>query len=306
MLILVVFCRLIVRTAVVHTNMSNMAHVEDGNVKFIKNEMNRLFETLDLEVDQLELSASDTQRHKIINARIHRAFDLFSTLVVQLISGKNQINEDKLNDVIAEHSKLQDNYNKLEEELIQTKIENDAHQQSLKCDSIRLHNVSVPTPPTHDQRAREDVVNTVLDYMKDANIPLERADIKSAYRPRKEGQPGHNIYVSFLRGFDRVKILRQRKTKMTDNQEFKRKRPNSIITEDLTPLRQLISYKLRQDKQNVKTSWSIDGKIKCIRQGQGDHDQPISINTPYDLTKVGWQPSDVKKFIRENMLKNLD
>ena len=92
---------------------------------------------------------------------------------------------------------------------------------------------------------------------------------------------------------------------MTDNQEFQRKRSNSFITEDLTPLRQLISYRLRQDKQKIKKSWSIDGKIKCILQGQGD-DKPISINTPYDLTKVGWQSSDVKKFIRENMLKNHD
>ena len=92
---------------------------------------------------------------------------------------------------------------------------------------------------------------------------------------------------------------------MTDNEEFQRKRSNSFITEDLTPLRQLISYRLRQDKQKIKKCWSIDGKIKCILQGQGD-DKPISINTPYDLTKVGWQSSDVKKFIRENMLKNHD
>ena len=302
---LVAFCRLLVRTAVTQSNISNMAHVEDVNVEFLQNGMKGLFETFDVEVDQLELSALDTQRHKMINARIQRVTDLFSTLVVQLISGKNQINDEKLNDVVAENIKLRDNYNKIEEELIQTKIEHDQHQQSLKCDSIRLHNVSVPTPSTQDPRAREDVVNTVIDYMADANITLERADIKSAYRPMKEGRPGSNIYVSFLRGFDRVKILRQRKTKMTDNQEFQRRRSNSFITEDLTPLRQLISYRLRQDKQKIKKSWSIDGKIKCILQGQGD-DKPISINTPYDLTKVGWQSSDVKKFICENMLKNHD
>ena len=74
----------------------------------------------------------------------------------------------------------------------------------------------------------------------------------------------------------------------------------------LTPLRQLIAYKLRQDKANIKKSWSIDGKIKCIMQGQGDTDTPITINTPYDLVKVGWESNDVKKFIRENMLKNND
>ena len=41
-------------------------------------------------------------------------------------------------------------------------------------------------------------------------------------------------------------------------------------------------------------------------QGQGDTDTPITINTPYDLVKVGWESNDVKKFIRENMLKYHD
>ena len=84
---LVAFCRLLVRTAVTQSNISNMAHVEDVNVEFLQNGMKGLFETFDVEVDQLELSASDTQRHKMINARIHRVTDLLSTLVVQLISG---------------------------------------------------------------------------------------------------------------------------------------------------------------------------------------------------------------------------
>ena len=93
---------------------------------------------------------------------------------------------------------------------------------------------------------------------------------------------------------------------MTDNPEFQRKRQGSFITEDLTPLRQLIAYKLRQDKQKIKKSWSIDGKIKCILAGHDDNATPISINNPYDLTKAGWEPTDVKNFIRENMLKYHD
>ena len=286
--------------------MSYVAQVEDPNVKFLKDRMKPLFATFDQEVEELNLSGLDTQRHKLLNSRIQRTTDLFSTLVVELIQGMNQTNEENLNNQIAENTKLKDNYNKLEENLIQTKIENDAHQQSLKCDSIRIHNVKVPTPPSQNSRDREDVVNTVIEYMSDANIPLERADIRSAYRPMKEGRPGSNIYVSFLRGFDRLKILRQRKTKMTENPEFQRKRQGSFITEDLTPFRQLIAYRLRQDKQRVKKSWTIDGKLKCILVGQDDNFTPISINNPYDLIKVGWETSDVKKFIRENLLKYHD
>ena len=157
--------------------------------------------------------------------------------------------------------------------------------------------------PPLAQNGREDVTKTVLDYFSDASIPMDRADIKSAYWPMKDGVKGSNIYVSFLRGFDRIRVLKQRKAKMTDNTEFQRKRRGSFITEDLTPLRQHIAYKLRQDKLRIKKSWSIDGKLKCIKQGQSDSDTPISIDTPYDLTKVGWEPNEVKQFIRDNMLK---
>ena len=93
---------------------------------------------------------------------------------------------------------------------------------------------------------------------------------------------------------------------MTENHEFQRKGQGSFITEDLTPFRQLIAYKLRQDKQKAKKSWTIDGKIKCILVGQDDNVTPISISNPYDLIKVGWEKSDVKKFIRENLLKYHD
>ena len=89
---------------------------------------------------------------------------------------------------------------------------------------------------------------------------------------------------------------------MTDNAEFRSKRPSSFITEDLTPLRQLISYKLRQDKTRIKKSWSIDGKIKVLKVNQSDTDKPITIDSPFDLTHVGWTPEEIKQFNRENLL----
>ena len=120
----------------------------------------------------------------------------------------------------------------------------------------------------------------------------------------KGGVKGTNIYCTFLRGSDKINVLRQRKAKMSDNDAFKRKRHNAFITEDLTPLRQLISFKLRQDKDRIAKSWSMDGKIKFLNKGHTDEDKPITIDSPYDLKEAGWSPEEIDDFINQNILSN--
>ena len=96
-----------------------MAQVQEANLKFLQDGMKPLFTSFEQEVESLATSGADKQRHNLINARLHKVTDLFSRLVVDLISGMNQINEEKLNNQIAENTKLQDNYNKLKDNLIQ-------------------------------------------------------------------------------------------------------------------------------------------------------------------------------------------
>ena len=127
--------------------------------------------------------------------------------------------------------------------------------------------------------------------------------IKSAFRPMKHGAKGTNIYCTFLKGSDKVNVLKQRKIKMTDSSTFRQKRPNAFITEDLTPLRQFISYKLRHDKARISKTWTMDGKIKCLKAGHQENDKPITIDSPYDLKEVGWSDTEIKAFIHENLLK---
>ena len=91
---------------------------------------------------------------------------------------------------------------------------------------------------------------------------------------------------------------------MSDNDAFKRKRPNAFITEDLTPLRQLISFKLRQDKDRIAKSWSMDGKIKFLKNGHKAEDKPITIDSPYDLKEAEWSTEEIKDFIYQNILNN--
>ena len=92
---------------------------------------------------------------------------------------------------------------------------------------------------------------------------------------------------------------------MTDSDDFKRKRPGTFITEDLTPLRQLISYKLRHDVRIAKC-WSTDGKIKCLKAGHTADDKPITIDSPHDLTQAGWTDDEVRQFIQHNLLNKQD
>ena len=50
----------------------------------------------------------------------------------------------------------------------------------------------------------------------------------------------------------------------------------------------------------------MDGKIKCLKVGHSDTDTPITIETPYDLTKAGWSNDEVQEFIQQNLVNNED
>ena len=65
------------------------------------------------------------KRQNALMSQVHRAFDAFAKLAVDLLTGMHKSYEDKHEDVIAESSRQQTNHNKLEEEVIQTKIENE-------------------------------------------------------------------------------------------------------------------------------------------------------------------------------------
>ena len=186
-------------------------------------------------------------------------FNAFNGVLIQHRDAYDLVNRD-----LEEARTSRDNY---KQELIMTKIEIDRQQQRQKCDTLRIHNIAIPELPAREQ---ENVAKTVTEYLKEANMNIEQESIKSAFRPLKDGVKSNNVIVTLLRSTDKLKILRQRKTNMADNAEFRNKRPNSFVTEDLTPLRQLISYKLRQDKQRIRISWSMDGKIKCLKTGQED------------------------------------
>ena len=293
-----------------------MSQEQRPNLKYLIEGMKPLFVTLKKEIDESsDLSGAEKKRQNASISRDNRIVDLFAKLVVDLLEGMDKSNEEKHEEVIAESSRQQTNQDKLEEEVIQTKkkqerlekeiiknkLENDKQEQMHKFETIKIHNITAPSSAT-----REDVYQSVLDYFKDADIPVDKDQIKSAVRPSKGTSKSPHIYCTFFRGSDKINVLRQRKNKMSQNTDFQRKRPNSFVTEDLTPLRQLIAFKLRKDPNRIAKSWSMDGKIKCLKVGHSVTDTPITIETPYDLKKAGWSNDEVQEFIQQNLVNNED
>ena len=50
----------------------------------------------------------------------------------------------------------------------------------------------------------------------------------------------------------------------------------------------------------------MDGKIKCLKTGQQDGEKPITIDSPYDLSQVGWSKEEIDNFVQQNLLHKKD
>ena len=47
----------------------------------------------------------------------------------------------------------------------------------------------------------------------------------------------------------------------------------------------------------------MDGKIKCIKKGQDENSKPITIDSPYDLSQVGWTQDEISSLIKDTLIK---
>ena len=112
------------------------------------------------------------------------------------------------------------------------------------------------------------------------------------------------IIARFVSRDVRNKVMFNKKA-IKNHPTTKQKCPDLFITEDLTPLRQQMSYELRQDA-DIAHVWSIDGKIKCLKKNFTRTDRPITIDTPHDFKKLGWQPEQINSKFLGKMYKKRD
>ena len=87
---------------------------------------------------------------------------------------------------------------------------------------------------------------------------------------------------------------------MKENAEFQQTHKDAFMTEDLTPLRQHMAYKLRTD-DTIAVSWSIDGRLKCLKKGFKKGDKPFVIDTPHDLGKLGYSSETILAIIKQSL-----
>ena len=276
-----------------------MEAIKKYTLEYINNQFAETWILIEKSIEACGESNAEKKRARRYMDMMKQIVEVQNKVYVDILADVNQASEDREQTYIDKHETVDANQHSLQDENIHTKIELDKQQQKCKYETIKIHNTPAPSLAPGE---RENVPNTVVEILKDASININENQIKHAVRPMKGGMKGSNIYCTFLRGTDKINVLRQRKSKMTENRDFTNKRPNVFITEDLTPLRQLISFKLRHDKDKIAKVWSMDGRIKCLKKGHTEHDKPITIDSPYDLKEVGWSKDDIDNFVKENLL----
>ena len=198
--------------------------------------------------------------------------------------------------VTSKYKKEIENLKKVNSEVaVETSLELDRHEQNSKTDMLRIHNV-VETP-------NENTPRVVSDILTASGARIDPNFIAYAYRIGKPKTSGHRpIVCKILNKTLRNNILRDQKSKMKQSSAFQGKYPRVFITEELTKFRQHVAYHLRKDTENIKKSWSIDGKIKCVRTS--DPENVITINSLDDLHQIGWSQERITELIDENLSLN--
>ena len=249
--------------------------------------------------NSVALLSIDSCNDLLINFGKSIAEELLTTFFVHL-----EEKDDKIKVLETKVDSLTKALDQTNNELIHTKIDMDKTNQFGRREMIRLHNIPEPTLTDGEY---EDVHETVLTVLKDADIDIEPHMISSAQRlpvKKVDGKDSKTKPITFklTRRYDRNRILRLKKTNMRENSDFQTKHKEAFMTEDLTPLRQHMAFKLRTDP-NVAISWSIDGRLKCFKNGYKKGDTPITIDSPFDLGKLGYSDEDIHTIIKQSLFK---
>ena len=196
--------------------------------------------------------------------------------------------EEKIEEVKTENTKLKN-------DLIDTRLKLEQNQQYINRDTIKICNI--PEPKLGDKEF-EDTNATVIKVLEKASINITEADISVSHRlPVRDSTKSKAIIVKFTRRDTRNTIIRQKK-KLGDNEQFKLAYPDAYMVEHLTPQRAKAAYNLRNDKKIAKC-WSVDGRLKVLKEGHSQDDKPININSLSDLTNVGWSQEAIEKLMME-------
>ena len=272
-----------------------MSPITDINTKHLKETMKiAINDEIKNESQGMKLR-SDKDKDEILSVAsletvLNKVFSKFIDEIVPMLEYIK--NESAENDKI-----VMENIQEVKDDLVDTQIELDKKSQYGRRENIRLHNV--PEPKLQPGQ-REDTNAAVIKLLHDAgHTAVKPEDISVSHRiPIRDKSKNKPLIARFVSRDVRNKVMFNKRD-IKNHQNTKLNFPELFITEDLTPLRQQMSYELRQD-ENIAHIWSIDGKIKCLKKNYTRSDRPITIDTPHDFKKVGWQPDEItSKFLKK-------
>ena len=183
----------------------------------------------------------------------------------------------------------------------------DAIAQYNRSENIKIHGI--------EYKQGEDTNKIVKDVAKYCGVPMTDSDISVSHRlmskEKMDAQTNpanrdKKIPVIIARVTTRdlkIKLLEAKKT-LSTNVNCPVELKKATMYEDMTPLRSRVMYHLRQrnDKQAFKFVWSKAGRIYARTPEQAalprdEQGPPHKINTPDDLSKVGFSKPEIEDII---------
>ena len=183
----------------------------------------------------------------------------------------------------------------------------DALNQYTRSENIKLHGIEYTTGENTNQILK-DVGKYCGVEIKDSDISIthrlmSKEEMEKQINPANRDTKVPVIIARLNRRDIKTKLMEGRKN-ITTNTQCPENLKKVIIYEDVTPLKSWIMYQLRQrnDKQAFRYVWSKGGRIfahtpENAAKPRDQQDKPYVINTPDDLSKIGFSEEEIENII---------
>ena len=208
--------------------------------------------------------------------------------------------EAKLDAVISELSKkVRDNT-----------INLDALNQYSRSENIKIHGIKYNKGEDTHQILKDiakycgvdikdsdiSVTHRLMDRPnRDTKIPVTHSLMSKEQMDRPNRDTNIPVLIARVNRRDLKTKLLEGRQNITTNPQCPENLKKAIMYEDLTPLKSRIIYQLRQRKQAFRYVWSKGGRIFALTHENAA--RPYIINTPDDLSKVGFSYTEIENII---------
>lgn len=183
-------------------------------------------------------------------------------------------------------SKLQESFN---QQMLLLRYEQDRLEQYTRRETIRITGL--------EEEAGEDwlkLKDKVVDLTKEIGCDIQHGDISICHRNGQETHQSNGtkrprqVLVKFVSREKKVAVMKNKKN-------LKDKKKNVYVNEDLTGPRAKM-LKCIREKKCTQSLYTKDGRIICKLKSAKPEERPVTIETPHDLIKLGFDEDEIKNF----------